>query len=220
MALPSALLIGENTFPFHRLEHVADRIETALEGTVDVTTTTDRNRLIDLEEYDLLIDYLTDSTLTPAQLDGYTSFVANGGGYLGLHCASDLTSVHAGDGEIDVDGRDEPIPELRKLLGGHFLHHPEESTFGVEIVANHPVTEGIDDFEVFDEPYALEHDVESVTVLARMDHPQVDSPVVWVRSEGNGRVCYCSLGHTDEALTSEQFRRLIRNAAVWAIDGS
>lgn len=210
-----ALVLGENSFPFHALDERGPDVEAAIGDAAAVALSTDRDDLIDLAGYDVVVDYLTDSSLTDAQRDGLLSFVADGGGYLGIHCAADLTSTHAGDGEIA--GRDEPFPELRDLIGGHFLDHPEQSTFDVDVVdGDHPVTADVEDFEVYDEPYQVAVDEDAVRVLARMDHPDLpDYPVVWVRPHGDGRVCYASLGHTEAAFATDEYRRLLRNAVAW-----
>jgi len=206
------LVLGENTFPFHAIDEKRDAFAAALEG-YDLTITTDRDALTG--EYDVLVDYLTDSTLTDAQLDALLGHVESGGGYVGVHCASDLTSTAADDPDELLDPRDEPFPELRDLIGGHFLTHPENGEFGVDIVESHPITEGVDDFRVFDEPYQVETD-DDLQVLATMDHPDLDDyPVVWTNDEA-GRVAYVSLGHTDEALGDESFVALLRNAVDWA----
>lgn len=216
-----ALLIGETTFPFHSIDEKGPELVAAVGDAADVTTTTDRDALADLpeSEYDVLIDYLSDSTLTDAQREGLLEFVRDGGGYLGVHCASDLTSTAPSDPDEVLEKRDEPVPELRALLGGHFLDHPEQSEFGVDVLEGHPVTEGVDDFRVYDEPYQLDVDEgegSDLTILARMDHPDLEAyPVVWTRTEGDGRVAYISIGHTDEALRSDGFRGLLRNAISW-----
>ncbi|WP_247002369.1 ThuA domain-containing protein [Halosolutus gelatinilyticus] len=211
----NALLIGETTFPFHSIDDKGPELVAAIGDAADVTVTTDRDDLSDLSDYDLLIDYLTDSDLTAEQLEGLLAFVRRGGGYLGVHCAADLHSTAPSDPDDLIDTRSEPIAELEALLGGRFVGHPEQTTFGVEIVTEHPVTAGVDDFEVFDEPYRVAVD-EEVTVLAEMDHPDLRSyPVAWVRLNGDGRVCYVSLGHTDESLRHDGTRRLLRNAVSW-----
>jgi len=206
------LVVGENTFPFHAIDEKRDAFAAALEGH-DVTITTDRDALTG--EYDVLVDYLTDSTLTDEQLDALLGHVESGGGYVGVHCASDLTSTAADDPDELLDPREEPFPELRELIGGHFLTHPEQAEFGVDIVGEHAVTDGVDDFTVFDEPYQVEVD-DDVTVLATMDHPDLEEyPVVWTNGDA-GRVAYVSLGHTDEALADDSFVTLLRNAVEWA----
>jgi type 1 glutamine amidotransferase len=212
--MTTVLVLGENAFPFHELEPKADYFEEILEAH-DVTVTTDRDALTG--EYDVLVDYLTDSTLTDEQLDALLTHVAEGGGYVGVHCASDLTSTASDDSDELLDHRDEPFPELRDLVGGHFLTHPDQSEFGVEIVDDHPVVAGVEDFSVFDEPYQVEVD-DDITVLARMDHPDLEAyPVVWT-NESEGQVAYISLGHTDEAFQGHALGQLLRNAVTWAAD--
>lgn len=221
MANTTALLIGETTFPFHSIDEKGPELVDAVGDAADVTTTTDRDALADLpdSEYDVLVDYLSDSTLTDAQQSGLLEFVRDGGGYVGVHCAADLTSMEPSDPETVLESRDEPIPELRSFIGGHFLDHPEQSEFGVDVLEDHPVTDGIEDFRVYDEPYQMDVDEgpdSDLTILARMDHPDLESyPVVWTRTEGDGRVAYISIGHTDEVLRSDGFRGLLRNAIGW-----
>lgn len=217
----SVLAIGGNRFPFHRFEEMGPHIADALESKrVDVTLTTDRDDLVDLSGYDVVLDYLTDSTFTDEQQDGLLSFVENGGGYLGLHCASDLSSTVPEDPEDVIDKRDEPFPELLELVGGHFLTHPEKSTYDVRVVdSHHPITASLPDLRVFDEPYVVDVDPDAIRVLARMDHPEhADMPVVWVRDHGDGRVCYISIGHTVSTVTDPAVGALLRRAVRWSAD--
>ncbi|NUB93609.1 ThuA domain-containing protein [Haloterrigena sp. SYSU A121-1] len=210
-----ALVVGGNRFPFHRLERMGPLIEDALAPAgIEVELTTDRESLTDLDGYDVLVDYTTDSTLTDAQREGLLSFVDAGNGYAGVHSASDLTTV-------DGENRDEPAPELRELIGGHFLTHPAQGAFDVNIVySHHPVSADLEDFRVWDEPYVLECD-DDLTVLARMDHPEIgEMPVSWVKEYGDGRVFYCSLGHDRPAITADGTRALLRNGVRWAADSS
>lgn len=212
-----ALAIGGTAFPFHSFDEVGSLLTDAFDDDVRVTTTTDRDDLRTLSEYDVLVDYLTDSTLTDEQLDDLLSFVRGGGGYVGVHCASDLTSEASTDPDDVIDHREEPHEELRDLLGGHFVTHPEQQDVAVEIVdRDHPVTEGIDDFTAFDEPYQVVVD-DDIRVLARMDRDDdLDGmPVAWVTEYGDGRVFYLSLGHTEEALTHPTVRTLLSRGARW-----
>lgn len=186
----SVLAIGGNRFPWHRFEERGPQIAAALGDAADVTLTTDRVDLVDLSGYDVVLDYISDSTLSEAQRDGLLSFVEDGGGYVGVHCAADLNSVAPADPDEVIEQRDEPFPELRELIGGRFLTHPEETTF-----------------EVGDD----------VRVLARMDHPEYpDIPVSWVTEYGDGRVFFASSGHGEPALTNESVGELLREGTRWA----
>ena len=209
------LILGENTFPFHRIEAMGPLLSDAIGEEATVEITTDREMLSALDSYDVLVDYLTDSSFTDEQLDGLHAFIENGGGYFPIHCASDLTNTASDDPDELFDSREEPFPELRALIGGHFLTHPEQSEFEVIIEADHPITDGVTDFTVFDEPYQVDV-TDDITVLATMNHPDLDAyPVLWTRTRGDGRICYLSLGHTEEALTNEAVQRIIQNALGW-----
>lgn len=216
MSPPRVLAIGETTFPFHDFEEVGPRFEEVLGDSVDLTLTTDRDALSNLDEYDVVLDYLTDSALSDEQREGLLGFVRGGNGYVGVHCAADLTSTASDDPDDVLDTREEPLPELRELLGGHFLDHPEQSEFDVEIVDDHPITANVGDFTVFDEPYQVECD-DDVDVLARMDHPDLEAyPMAWTKRYGEGRVYYLSLGHTEEVFETDGFRSLLVNGVEWA----
>ena len=213
MATPRVLVVGETTFPFHDIEEKRTQFEDALSG-FDVTVATDRSAIADLGPGGVLVDYVTDSSV-----DDYPGLVADhierGGGYVGVHCAADLTSTAAEDPDELIDGLDDPIPTLRERLGGHFVDHPEQAEYGVDILAEHPITEGVSEFRVYDEPYQVAVD-DDVAVLARMDHGELKDYPVWTAPSDAGRVAYVSLGHTDDALADESFRRLLQNSVEWA----
>jgi type 1 glutamine amidotransferase len=202
------LVIGENQFDFHELSAKRDYFREVLGENVETTITTDRSALAadSLAEVDVLIDFLTDP---PAEYtEEILEFVRNGGGFVGIHNAADVSTF-----------ADEPADGLAALIGGRFQDHPEQSTFGVSIQdPDHPITDGVTDFEVYDEPYELRMEPEAdIHLLAEMEHPDMDGmPVAWTRSEGAGRVFYCSLGHTDEAFESEAFQRLLTQGVRWA----
>lgn len=213
----TVLAIGGNRFPWHRFEERGPEIAAALGGDNDVTLSTDRDDLVDPSGYDVVLDYLSDSRLTDAQRDGLLSFVERGGGYVGVHAAADLTSIAPDDPDEVHDELDEPLPELRELIGGHFITHPEQTRFDVRIVDSyHPITATLDDYAVWDEPYVVSVD-DDVRVLARMDHPEYpDTPVAWVKEYGEGRVFYATSGHGEPALTNEGVRELLREGTRWA----
>ena len=217
MAPRSVLAIGGNGFPFHRFEERGPEITAAFDDRIDVTRTTDKDDLVDLSGYDAVLDYLTDSSLTEAQREGLLSFVSEGGGYVGIHCASDLTSTEPDDPDDVIDFHDDPFPELRDLIGGHFITHPEQAALDIHVVDHHhPITAAMEHFTVWDEPYVVDVD-DDVRVLARMDHPEhADTPVVWTKEYGDGRVFYSSLGHGTPSLTHDGVQRLVRDGTRWA----
>ncbi|WP_324761026.1 ThuA domain-containing protein [Haloarcula sp. GH36] len=204
------LAIGDDEFEFHDFGAVGRALEDALRDIADVELTTERDAVLTLDDYDVFVDYTTKAEWTPAQLDAIQSFVTAGSGYVRLHCATVLDSFV-----------DEPCPELADLIGGRFLTHPEMTTIDIEIGdAAHPVTDGVDGFQIYDEPYELDWDADRVTVLAEFTLPETGTmPAAWVRTEGDGRVFYCSLGHDSTAFENAGFRRLLRNGLQWVVEG-
>ncbi|WP_424005371.1 ThuA domain-containing protein (plasmid) [Haloarcula salina] len=203
----NTVAIGDAEFDFHDFGVLGPAIDDALGDGADVELTTDRTAVSRLSDYDALIDYTTKAEWTPAQLDAIRSFVRAGSGYVGIHCATDIDT-----------GVDEPCTELADFIGGRFVAHPEMTTIDVEMVdSDHPVTDGVTDFQLYDEPYELDWDADRVTVLAEFTHPETGTmPAAWVRTEGDGRVFYCSLGHDSAAFRNADFRQLLRNGLQWA----
>ena len=206
------LLLGENRFPYHRLEKFGPYIVQMFdEDEFSIEYTTDRDVLTDgtLEDLDVLLSAMTDNTLSTGEQDGLDEFVRGGGGFAGVHGASCLQNRE----DEEDDG---PISTLRELLGGHFLGHPAQTRYRVAVTNSfHPITCDLDSFHVWDEPYRVATD-EEVTVLARMDHPEFpDMPAVWTKGHGEGRVFYCSLGHDEHSLTNSAVAELYRRGVRW-----
>lgn len=114
--------------------------------------------------------------------------------------------------------RDDPL--WLDTVGGEWVPgtswHPEISTARVRIVAQHPITEGIADFDTFDERYTDLRVTADADVLAVHDLDGVPHPLVWAREVGAARVAYVALGHDERAFDAVQARRLIAQAAAWA----
>lgn len=201
------LAVGGNEVPWHRFEEKGPVLTAFLEADgTNVTRTTSRTVLLpeEVERYDVVVDYRTQHGTREAERDGLLGSVRGGGGYVGIH----------GAGDID----DRVKPAFREFLGGEFLRHPAQSDLRVEVVADHPVVEGVEDFDTHDEPYELAYD-DDIEVLAETHHDSFGRmPVLWTKPYGAGRVVYCSLGHRTDVFRQENFRRIVRNAVRWTAD--
>jgi type 1 glutamine amidotransferase len=113
-----------------------------------------------------------------------------------------------------------------EVLGGVYFMKPKGphpgSTFreGLHLrirkSAEHPVTAGISDFEIVDEVYNRLWLSPKVHVLLTTNHPESQGPVAWISPYEKSRVVYIQLGHGREAHENPVFRKLIRNAILWA----
>jgi type 1 glutamine amidotransferase len=161
---------------------------------------------------DVFLLYTSGGQFSTAQQQALADAVAAGKGYVGIHCANILG--WDGDG---VAAADRPLFEL---LGNRYLSHGpghHEGRHTIEIVAEHPVTAGVQDFELFDEYYEFELADEKVTVLAQRHRADgVVIPVMYAREVGAGRVVYLALGHDMRAWGEPPFRALVRQALTWA----
>ncbi|HUZ26165.1 MAG TPA: ThuA domain-containing protein [Streptosporangiaceae bacterium] len=161
---------------------------------------------------DVFLLYTSGGQFATAQQQALADAVAAGKGLVGIHCANIMG--WQGDG---LDPADRPLFEL---LGNRYLSHGpghHEGRHTIEIVARHPVTAGVADFELFDEYYEFELADEKVTVLAQRRRADgVIIPVMYAREVGAGRVVYLALGHDMRAWGEPPFRTLVRQALAWA----
>ena len=159
-------------------------------------------------EYIAAIFYSQGGELTNQQEMNILEFIKAGRGFIGLHGASASFKSH---------------PKYFEMLGGRFIGHKRFKSFKViNIDKEHPITSGLEDFTVKDEPYR--HEIsksKDIHILAKADYQDVDipnlEPIMWTKSYGDGRVFYCSLGHRTNSLKSPTFQKIIQRAVKWVI---
>lgn len=83
----------------------------------------------------------------------------------------------------------------------------------------HPVTHGMDDFEIFDETYKNYLVNSDVEVLLTTDHPSSGSVIGWVNTFGNSQIVYLMNGHGESAYNNPDYRQLLYNAINWVASG-
>ena len=152
----------------------------------------------------LLITYTCDLCPTEQQQYGLREFLESGGRWLALHGTNAL--VEFVDGKADTPDK---APHLMQSLGSRFVAHPAQQSFTVHVTDEaHPVTEGIEDFEIDDEPYYCEFFGDNKILLeANYDAPSTgyvrsnfgidrkSQPQMYLHPVGAGEVLYMMLGH-------------------------
>ena len=141
--------------------------------------------------------------MQPAQEDAIERFVQRGGGFLALH--------NAGWG-YPWKGA------YRRTLGGYYIGHPPFARFKVEVVSrSHPVTKGVESYEIDDEQHMLHWDFDRVTpLLVSIGQDGRGTVSGWAYDYGAGRVVYLPHGHFLETIRHPMSARLLANAARWA----
>ncbi|MEV4631291.1 ThuA domain-containing protein [Micromonospora sp. NPDC049523] len=144
----------------------------------------------------------TGDVLNAAQQASFERYIAAGGGYVGVHAASDT--------EYDW-------PWYGGLVGAYFASHPAEQTATVKVADQvHTSTVGLPQrWSRFDEWYNYRTNPRgTVHVLATLDETTytggsngADHPISWCQNYGGGRSWYTGMGHTDASYADANFRK-------------
>jgi type 1 glutamine amidotransferase len=175
---------------------------------------------------DLIVQCNTMNTIEKDEFRGLRSAIEAGTGMAGWH------------GGIADSYRNES--DYLHLIGGTFAchpgKHPDECTgeqsdnyvpYRVNMLpaaANHPITQGIGDFDLVTEQYWVLADdyidVLATTTQAAREwdpwHRPVTSPAIWTRSWGKGRIFVSTPGHRVEILDDPNVRTIIERGMLWA----
>jgi glucose/arabinose dehydrogenase/PKD repeat protein len=171
-----------------------------VDATEDANAFTDAN----LARYQVVIWLsTTGDVLDPTQQAAFERYIRAGGGYAGIHAASDT--------EYDW-------PWYGSLVGAYFAAHPanQQATVKVEDPA-HPSTATLPArWSRFDEWYNFRTNPRgAVHVLASLDETSyqpgtgamgADHPTAWCQNYDGGRSWYTGGGHTVESFADPQFR--------------
>lgn len=77
--------------------------------------------------------------------------------------------------------------------------------------------EGIESFDIMEEPYQFDIDnLIETTLLLEYESEGKKWPAAWAHGYGLGRVVYLSPGHQLASFTVPMYRKLIRRSALWA----
>jgi uncharacterized protein len=163
-------------------------------------------------ETDVFILYTAGGHFDTEQQQALLAAVTAGRGVVALHGAN-IMGQEAGT----IAPSWQPLFEL---IGNRYLSHGpghHEGRHTIEIVAEHPITTGVETFDLFDEYYEFELADENITVLAQRHRADgVVIPVLYAREVGEGRVVYLALGHDMRSWGEPSVRALVRQAIQWA----
>jgi type 1 glutamine amidotransferase len=104
-------------------------------------------------------------------------------------------------------------------LGGDYGGHPNPALFTVRVEnKNHPITAGIEDYEIFDEQHMVKYVLDREHLLLRsISRSNQEAAAGWWQEVGKGRMVYLSPGHTSEGLNHSMTQHLVRNAIRWCL---
>ncbi|WP_159466743.1 ThuA domain-containing protein [Dyadobacter sp. 3J3] len=168
--------------------------------TEDATQFNDKN----LKKYNAVVFLnTTGDILNDEQQVAFERYIQAGGGYVGIHAATDT---------------EYGWPWYGKLAGAYFLDHPMTPSNvqnGKFIVTqrNHWATQGMpDEFERKDEFYSFKDISPKINVVLNIDEKSYQGgknpdfhPISWYQDFDGGRSFYTAMGHTDETFSEPLF---------------
>ncbi|MEV0456599.1 ThuA domain-containing protein [Catellatospora methionotrophica] len=170
-----------------------------VDATEDATAFNDTN----LAKYAAVVFLsTTGDVLDATQQSAFERYIRAGGGYAGVHAASDTEYGWSWYGN---------------LVGAYFSSHPAEQTATVKVEdPAHPSTAGLPPlWSRFDEWYSFQTNPRTnAHVLASLDERSyapggsamgADHPVAWCKPYDGGRSWYTALGHTAAAYSDTNF---------------
>jgi type 1 glutamine amidotransferase len=141
----------------------------------------------------------------------FEKFIRRGGGFVGIHAASDT--------EYDW-------PWYGGLVGTYLLRHPVIQPATLKVVdPSHISTRHLPlEWRRTDEWYDFRHDLDpDITVLIRIDETtyrgagmNADHPMAWYHHYDGGRAWYTALGHTIASYAEPLFLEHLRGGILWA----
>ena len=191
----------------HQPKEVAEILHDALKGegfAVEMADSLDALKDGEkLKRMDLIVPQWTMGHITGEQLTPLLAAVQAGTGIAG---------VHGGMGDAFREQT-----EYQFMVGGQWVAHPGGIvTYTVHILdVDSAITAGLHDFEVTSEQYYMHVDP-AIHVYATTCFGEVVMPVTWTKTYGQGRVFYCSLGHSAEVAARPEVLTMVTRGMVWA----
>lgn len=162
---------------------------------------------IDPKTFDAVVFYDMPKTIAEADKINYYNLLELGKGLLFLHHS--LCSYQDWD-------------EYKTLVGGKYYEEkntPRSSTYQHDVtfsvkMANrrHPVTRGIDDFDIQDEVYGNTEVHPVVTTLLTTDNQLSSKIIGWTHQIKKSRIVYIQPGHDNKSYSNPNYRKLVTQA--------
>lgn len=180
---------------------------------VDTTEKADVFTTENLKQYAAVVFLCTTgNVLNDDQQNAFKHFIQSGGGYVGLHSASDT--------EYDW-------PWFGELNGAYFKSHPkqQEAVFHV-IESNHAATAHLPQvWKRFDELYNFKWIGTDLKVLITIDESSYNGgangenhPMAWYHNFDGGRAFYTALGHDHKSWEDDMYRKHVLGGIQYALN--
>jgi len=183
--------------------------------TVDTTTNAAVFSDVTLQKYDAVVFLnTTGDVLNTEQEEAFARYIRAGGGYAGIHSASDT---------------EYEWPWYGQLVGAYFVNHPAIQEASLSVVdRDHGATKHLPQvWTRTDEWYNLRYVNEDVHLLLTLDESTYlqsdgepgskDHAMAWYHESGEGRAFYTALGHTAGSYSEPAFLQHILGGIEYAM---
>ena len=167
-----------------------------------------------LKAYDVIVFTIFSrrvSTLPGEAQENLLNFVKGGKGFFVQHLATASFPKWEEFGKLCG----------RKWVMGTSGHGPR-AVFKAQVVnSEHPITAGLEDFDVDDELYAKLQGTGDINVLVQADSDwsKNTEPLVFTLNYGKGRTVHNAFGHDRKALMTPNVQKIIARGVEWAATG-
>ncbi|MEO8004643.1 MAG: ThuA domain-containing protein [Betaproteobacteria bacterium] len=212
-----AVLVFSKTGGFRHdsIEAGVDAVRTLGENNGFAVDATEDNKVFTderLSKYREVIFLSTTGEILDAdERAAFERFVRRGGGFVGIHSASDTGYEW---------------PWYGRLVGNYFHRHPAIQRARLEVVdASHPSTRHLPiEWTRIDEWYDFRNELDpAISVLIRIDEKSYRGgrmgtrhPMAWCHDYDGGRAWYTALGHTTASYSEPLFLEHILGGILWA----
>jgi type 1 glutamine amidotransferase len=153
----------------------------------------------------------TGDILNADQQAAFERFIQGGGGFVGIHSATDT---------------EYGWPWYGQLVGAYFANHPAIQTATVQVLdrTHLSMLHLPERWTRIDEWYNFQAlPAPAVTILAEVDESTYTGgtmgahhPLVWCHEYDDGRAWYTAMGHTEESYSDDLFRAHLLGGILWA----
>ena len=211
------ILVFSKTAGFHHSSikvGIAAIQKLGLENKFEVDTTVDAGKFSskNLKQYAAIVFLnTTGDVLNPGQQAAFEQYIKSGGGYVGIHAATDT---------------EYEWPWYGKLVGAYFINHPKIQMATLNVVNRNTVaTKHLPEvWKRKDEWYNFKDISKDIKVLITIDETSYEGgknapnhPMAWYHDYDGGRSFYTELGHVDESYSDPLYLQHLLGGIQYAM---
>ena len=189
------MVLGTKDGKFHPMKIIAALGDTL--GDYEFEYTSDIDRILELDKHPIFICFLDlwQMEMSEKYSDALKKYMEDGGNILSIHSGICIANFTGSEG----------------LHGAKFTGHPDICEISIKLIPGHPITDGLQDFCVNDEPYHFDV-FGQITVLANYEYEGNTMPAAWEHKYGKGTLVYLMPGHDEAVFQNESYKKLIESS--------